>query len=136
MNEVATEKSDAFVIARRYHDAWWSGDFDAAGGYLAADLRVEVPINAYPTGSAFIRALQQTRQMASTLVMICELGGPTDAVLIYDLTLPICVLRVAEHFTISGGYITRIRQIHDTAALRAAGFGDHGGELGQPGGSE
>jgi hypothetical protein len=33
-------------------------------------------------------------------------------------------LRIAEHFTVSGGKITRIGQIHDTAALRAAGFGE------------
>jgi ketosteroid isomerase-like protein len=32
------------------------------------------------------------------------------------------MLRVAEHFTVADGKITRIRQIHDTAALRAAGF--------------
>jgi hypothetical protein len=31
-------------------------------------------------------------------------------------------LRVAEHFTVTGGKITGIRQIHDTAVLRAAGF--------------
>jgi hypothetical protein len=29
---------------------------------------------------------------------------------------------VAEHLTVDDGKITRIRQIHDTAALRAAGF--------------
>ncbi|MEO8889733.1 MAG: hypothetical protein ABI429_10665 [Jatrophihabitantaceae bacterium] len=64
--------------------------------------------------------------MASRLEMICEVGSPTDAVLIHDLRLPIDVLRVAEHFTISHGPITRIRQVHDTAALRAAGFGNQG----------
>ena len=31
-------------------------------------------------------------------------------------------MRVAEHYTIGGGKIRRIRQVHDTAALRAAGF--------------
>ena len=31
-------------------------------------------------------------------------------------------LRVAEHFTLPGGRITRIRHVHDTAELRAAGF--------------
>jgi hypothetical protein len=36
-------------------------------------------------------------------------------------------LRVAEHFTVINGQITRIRQIHDTAALRAAGPGQPAG---------
>lgn len=31
-------------------------------------------------------------------------------------------MRVAEHFTVADGRITRIRQIHDTAVLRADGF--------------
>lgn len=32
-------------------------------------------------------------------------------------------MRVAEHFTVRAGKITRLRQIHDTAAVRAAGLG-------------
>jgi hypothetical protein len=36
--------------------------------------------------------------------------------------VPIGPLRVAEHFTVEQGLITRIRQVHDTASLRAAGF--------------
>lgn len=127
VDQMVDERRDALAIARRYHGAWWSEDFDAAVGYLAADLRVEVPINAYSTLAAFVQAVRQTRDMASKLELICEVGSPTDAVLIYDMTLPIGVLRVAENFTVNNGRITRIRQIHDTAALRAAGFGDQDG---------
>jgi hypothetical protein len=36
--------------------------------------------------------------------------------------VPVGTLRVAEHFTVEGGKITRIRQIHDTAAVGAAGL--------------
>ncbi len=44
--------------------------------------------------------------------------------LLYDLEVEgLGKMRIAEHFTIAGGRITRIRQIHDTAALRTAGFG-------------
>lgn len=31
-------------------------------------------------------------------------------------------LRIVEHFTVSDGKVVRLRQIHDTAPLRAAGF--------------
>ena len=126
-DQVAAESGDALATARRYHSAWWSGDFDAAAGCLATGLQVEVPINAYATGADFVEAVRRTRHMASNLETICEVGTRTDAVLIYDMTLPIGVLRVAEHFTVSNGRITRIRQIHDTAPLRAAGFGDQDG---------
>jgi ketosteroid isomerase-like protein len=31
-------------------------------------------------------------------------------------------MRVVEHFTVADGRIVRLRQIHDTAGLREAGF--------------
>ena len=43
--------------------------------------------------------------------------------LLYDMDVErIGTLRVCEHFTVTDGLITRIRQVHDTTALRAAGF--------------
>ena len=47
-----------------------------------------------------------------------------EAMLLYDLQAgPIGTMRVAEHFTVRDGKISRIRQVHDTAAVRAAGLG-------------
>jgi len=44
--------------------------------------------------------------------------------LLYDLAAgPVGTLRVAEHFTVADGKIVRIRQIHDTVPVRAAGLG-------------
>ena len=41
--------------------------------------------------------------------------------LLYDMAVRgLGPLRVAEHFTVADGTITRIRQAHDTAAIRAA----------------
>ncbi len=45
------------------------------------------------------------------------------AVLVYDMQLPMTELRIAELFTTNDGQITRIRQIHDAAGLRAVGPG-------------
>ncbi len=43
-----------------------------------------------------------------------------QALLLYDMhTQPFGRLRVAEHFTVSGGLIQRIRHVHDTAVLRS-----------------
>jgi hypothetical protein len=45
--------------------------------------------------------------------------------LLYDMDVAgLGMLRVAEHFTVRDGKIVRIRQVHDTAALREAGFVD------------
>jgi hypothetical protein len=43
--------------------------------------------------------------------------------LLYDMdVLGLGKLRVAEHFTVSAEKIVGLRQVHDTALLRAAGF--------------
>ncbi len=114
---------NALVVARAYHRAWSSGDLANVGRYLADDLRVEVPINSYADKTDFVDAVRRTAQMTSRVDLLAELGTDDEAMLLYDMTLPIGDLRVAEHFTVSAGRITCVRQIHDTAALRAAGFG-------------
>jgi hypothetical protein len=111
------------AVVRAYHRAWSTRDLGNVGRYLADDLRVEVPINAYSGKADFLDAVCRTAQVASNVNMLAEFGSDDGAFLLYDMTLPIGILRVAEHFQVSGGTIHQVRQIHDTAALRAAGFG-------------
>lgn len=113
----------ALAVARGYHDAWQRRDYQAAWQLLSEDLTVEVPVNSYDSKAAFAEAAQRTREMAAAVTPLAEFGNDAEAVLIYDLTLPIGDLRIAEYFRVSGGRVTRITHIHDTAALRAAGAG-------------
>lgn len=112
--------SSALMLARAYYDAWTGGRIKEAAGYLADDLIVEVPINMYPTKASFVEAVGLTRNMASVVNVLSEFGGDGEAIILYDMSLPFGVMRVAEHFTVNGGKINRIRQVHDTHALRAA----------------
>jgi len=119
-------RDDALTVARTYHRAWNSGDFVEAGNCLSDMLRVEMPISSYPGKIDFLNAVQLTREMASRVELLADFGHDDEALLLYDMTLPMGELRVAEHFVISDGQITLIRQVHDTATLRAAGFGQPG----------
>lgn len=119
----ASEPSGALAVARAYHDAWQRRDYQAAWQLLGDDLAVEVPVNSYDSKAAFTQAAQRTRDMAASVRPIAEFGNHGEAVLLYDMTLPIGDLRIAEYFRVTGGRITRITHIHDTAALRAAGAG-------------
>lgn len=112
--------SSALSVALAYHRAWTGGSFEEAAGYLADNLTVEVPINSYSTKASFIQAVRFTRGMASGIEVLSELGGGGEALVLYDMVLPFGLMRVAEHFSVSNGRIDRIRQIHDTHALRAA----------------
>ena len=113
----------ALAVARGYHDAWQRRDYPAAWQLLSDDLTVEVPINSYHSKAAFAEAAQRTREMAAAVRPLAEFGNDAEAVLLYDLTLPVGDLRIAEYFRVSGGCITQITHIHDTAALRAAAAG-------------
>jgi hypothetical protein len=111
----------ALALARAYHDAWQRREYEAAWRFLGDDLVVDVPINAYDSKAEFAEAARRTREMAASVTPIAEFGRDAEAVLIYDMALPVCDLRIAEYFVVSDGHIARITHIHDTAALRAAG---------------
>lgn len=114
---------DAAAIARAYHNAWTAGDFAGAAALLAPGLVVEVPVNHYPTASSFADALASFGPMVTNVDLLAAMSAGDEAMLLYDLDVQrLGTLRVAEHFTTADGKITRIRQIHDTAAVRAAGL--------------
>ena len=69
-------------------------------------------------------AAQERWTEASVAYEAALAGGESDACLIYDMDVAsLGTLRVAEHFLVADDRIVRIRQIHDTATLRRAGFG-------------
>jgi ketosteroid isomerase-like protein len=117
-------KSETRSIVQAYHRGWTTKQFEAATGLLAPDLRVEVPINEYPTLESFAQALAGFGAMVKHVDLLAEFAEGDEAMLLYDMDVErLGAMRVAEHFTVKEGRITRIRQIHDTVAIRAAGFG-------------
>jgi hypothetical protein len=114
---------DAAEVVRAYHNAWTGKAFGQAAAMLADRLTVEVPVNEYPTTQSFVAALKGFGSMAKRVDLLAAMSAGDEAMLLYDMDVEgLGVLRVAEHFTVESGKITRIRQIHDTAAVRAAGF--------------
>ena len=112
---------DALAVARAYHRAWSGGDIAAAASLLAPDLETDVPLNTYATKQEFVAALGAFGSQVRATRLVAELASGEQAVRIYDMTTePHGTIRIAEHFTVADGLITRIRHVHDTAALRAA----------------
>jgi hypothetical protein len=115
--------ADSLAIVRRYHDGWTSKNYEQAIELLAAALTVEVPINAYPTAESFAEALRGFGELVSRVDVLSEMSAGDEAMLLYDMQVEgLGELRVAEHFTVAAGRIVRLRQIHDTAPVRAAGL--------------
>lgn len=110
-------------VIRAYYDSWTAGEFGTALSLLADGLIVEVPVNHYPTAASFGAALKAFGSLATSVELHAAMSDGDDGMLLYDMEVAdFGVLRVAEHFTVRDGKIIRIRQIHDTAALREAGF--------------
>jgi SnoaL-like domain len=115
---------DTLEIARSYHRAWTTEkDFAAAARLLSEDLRTDLPVNVYAGKAEFVDAITGFGGLIVSVEMIGALAAGDEAVLIYDLDMPpLGVLRMAEQLTVVDGKITTIRQVHDTATMRAAGF--------------
>ena len=115
---------DARSIAHAYFRRWTEQRFEDAIALLDASLVVEVPINDYPTRESFGQALAGFGAIVERVEMLSELGDDEEAMQLYDMQVAgLGTMRIAEHFTVRDGKIVRLRQVHDTASLRAAGFG-------------
>ena len=126
MTETETAR-ETLEVVRRYHQAWTSKNFDEAARYLASNLETEVPINTYDTTDAFLKALVGFGQLVEKVDVLAEFSQGDEAMLLYDMVVePIGTMRIAEHFSVANGRITRIRHVHDTAALRDAGLAPDG----------
>jgi SnoaL-like domain len=118
-----TTFAEAGAVAQAYHRGWTHKQFDDSVQLLAPDLQVEVPVNDYPTRESFAQALAAFGALVDRVDLLAEMAQDDQAMLLYDMEVRgLGRLRVAEHFTVSAGKIVRLRQIHDTAAIRAAGF--------------
>jgi hypothetical protein len=107
-------------VARRYHQGWTSKNYKQASELLAPTLEVEVPINDYPTPESFVQALRNFGDRVTDVELLSEMSRGNEAMLLYDIQVQrLGSMRVVEHFTIADGKVTRLRQIHDTAAIRA-----------------
>ncbi len=112
------------AVARRYHQGWSSGNYDQSVELLAPTLTVEVPINDYPSAESFAQALRNFGELVTHVELLAEMANDNEAMDLYDMhARQLGQLRVAEHFTIADGKIVKLRQIHDTAPVRAADLG-------------
>ena len=120
MNEMTNH---TLAIVREYHSGWTSRNFAQSIDRLASDVAVEVPVNDYPTKESFAQALSGFGSIVEEVDLLAEFASEDEAMLLYDMKVAhIGNMRVAEHFVVRDGKIVRLRQIHDTHAIRAAGF--------------
>ncbi|HXW81884.1 MAG TPA: hypothetical protein VEJ84_20460, partial [Acidimicrobiales bacterium] len=67
--------------------------YERAANLLSEDLTIEVPINSYSSKAEFLAAARGIRETGGKLTPIAELSNTDEAVLVYDMELPIGTLR-------------------------------------------
>jgi hypothetical protein len=113
--------SNTLEIVRNYYSNWINKNFPTSILLLSPRLTVEVPINHYPTKESFAEALIAFGGITKNVELLAEFVQENQAMLLYDMDVEgLGIFRVAEHFTVENGFITQIRQIHDTYAIRQA----------------
>jgi len=111
---------DTKQIVTNYHNAWTSGDVEAARLYLADDLDFQGSIDTFHRADDFIVALMMFKKMLRGINLIQSFFSESEAALLYDCDTmsPAGVIRTAEFFTVKDGKIKSINLVFDATELR------------------
>jgi hypothetical protein len=111
---------DTKQVVTNYHDAWTSGNIDAARAYLDDDLDFQGSIDTFSRADDFTVSLKMFQTMLRGVRLIQGYYSESGAALLYDCDTmtPAGTIRTAEFFTVSGGRIKSIRLVFDATELR------------------
>jgi len=111
---------DAEQVVTKYHNAWTSGDMQAARLYLTDDLDFQGSIDTFRKADDFVVALTMFQKMLRGVNLIQSFFSESSAALLYDCDTmsPAGVLRTAEFFTVTDSKIKSIRLVFDATELR------------------
>jgi ketosteroid isomerase-like protein len=104
-------------VARRYYDAWTSGDSDTVAALLSPDFRFEAGDNRIDGRDAFLDSGAFPGD--ATVTMVAEAYQGEVAFQLYDATRGDRTIRVAEQLTVHDGRLTRSVFVTDMAAFAA-----------------
>jgi ketosteroid isomerase-like protein len=117
--------TDTRQVARRYFDAWTSGEGDTVGAllapdfsFVAGDLRIDGR-EAFLAGGAFPKD--------ATVTMVAEASEGDIAFQLYDASRGDRTIRVVEQLTVRAGQIASSVFVTDMAAFMAFASDAQGG---------
>jgi hypothetical protein len=98
-----------------YHQARFAGDVGAAAIQLAGTFTFQSPLISSGDANGHLAGLTGFLQVVTSVEMISELYGESEATLVYDVhtATPVGIQRTAEHFRLRDGQIESITLIFD-----------------------
>ena len=109
-----TEHETPLKTLLAYHDAWSSGDFDAAMTYVADDLVCDAPAGRLVGGAAFRAFMGPFAAMVTRYERLAAFGDDRIAVIVYDTdTRAVDGAPGAEVVTVADRRIATMRIVFD-----------------------
>jgi ketosteroid isomerase-like protein len=106
--------SPAAAIARAYHRAWSSGDFESAMRYVADDIVCLAPAGPLHGAAAFRAFMEPFSRITLRTEVLGVFGDAGTAVIVYDtVTRPVADAPGAECVRITDGKIGWMRIVFD-----------------------
>jgi ketosteroid isomerase-like protein len=113
--------STALDVALAYHQAWTSGDFEAAMAYIAPDVVCDAPAGRLSGAEAFRAFMGPFAGMLLRSQLIAAFGEDERAVVVYDTaTPPVPSGPASECVTVRDGKIVHNRFIFDRLPFEQA----------------
>ena len=111
---------DTEQVITKYHNAWTSGDMQAARLCLTDDLDFQGSIDTFHKADDFVAALTIFQKMLRRVNLIQSFYSESGAALLYDCDTmsPAGLIRTAEFFTVADNKIKSIRLVFDATELR------------------
>ncbi len=109
--------TDTERIARRYHQAWTSGDSDTVATLLAPDFRFTAGGMSVEGRDAFLDSSAFPED--ATTAMVAEAYQQDVAFQMYDATRGDRTVRIVEQLTVRDGLIASSAFVTDMAAFTA-----------------
>ena len=109
-----TEHGTPLETLLAYHDAWSTGDFDAAMTYVADDVVCDAPAGPIVGSEAFRALMGPFAAMVTRYERLAAFGDDRTAVIVYDTdTRAVVGAPGAEVVTVADGHIAAMRIIFD-----------------------
>ena len=106
-------KTNTADVVRDYNRALEAGDFDAARGHLADDLRFEGPIDRFERADDYVAALKGLYGQVKGVRNLATLVDGDEVAVFSTFEFPMVNAPVAEWYTVGGDRITHLRVYFD-----------------------
>ncbi len=104
-------------IVAFYSWSWIGDDAGAVRRLLAPDAEVEWNLDAPVDDEELVQTLHRIAVFADSVTIVSRVCADDGAVLVYDLTAPFGVARMAEFLVVRNGHIAEVRQVYDVTAI-------------------